>query len=88
MVSLSRLVANLRGEDVVSHVPHRLPPAYVGVAHSLHFGEHRAHSCVCGLVTFLINEDPPVKETYDSSIIVSTTFLRNPTVQPPKRKVI
>lgn len=56
-------LTDLRREDVVGHVPDGLNPAHVSVAHSLHFGEHGAHCRVCGLVAFLIDEDPPVKDT-------------------------
>lgn len=57
---LSQPVTNLRGEDVVGHVPHFLGSIHIGVAHSFHFGEDGAHSCVCGLVAFLVDEHPPI----------------------------
>lgn len=59
----ARKVTDLWREDIISHVPDPLSPAVVGVAHSFHFGEDGADGRVCGLVTFLIDENPPVHET-------------------------
>lgn len=62
----ARKVTDLWREDIISHVPDPLSPAVVGVAHSFHFGEDGADGRVCGLVTFLIDENPPVHETEHS----------------------
>lgn len=50
---------DLRREDVVGHVPDSLGSIHIGVAHSFHFTEDGADCCVCGLVTFLVDEHPP-----------------------------
>lgn len=75
-------VTDLRREDVVSHIPDSLSPAYVGVAHSFHFGEDGAHCDVCGLVAFLIDEHPPVRHT--ESVMSHLSAPHTPTApQPP-----
>lgn len=56
-------ITNLRGEDVVGHIPDPLVPLHLGVAHPFHFGIDRADCCVGGLVAFLIDEHPPVDGT-------------------------
>lgn len=61
-ITTSDLVTNLWREDVVGYVPHSLLSAHVGVAHSFHFGKDGADGRVCGLVTFLVDEHPPVRD--------------------------
>ena len=59
----SQPVTNLRGKDVVGHIPDSLGPVHAAVAHSFHFGEYGAHCYVCGLVAFFVDEHPPVRDT-------------------------
>lgn len=68
----ARKVTDLWREDIISHVPDSLSPAVVGVAHSFHFGEDGADGRVCGLVTFLIDENPPVHDT--ESVLFKTSL--------------
>ena len=63
----SQTDTNLRREDVVGHIPDSLFSTHIGVAHSFHFGGDRADCCVSGLVAFLIDEHPPVRDTQQAS---------------------
>lgn len=69
-------VTDLRGEDVVGHIPDSLFSFVVGVAHSFHFGEDRADCRVRGLVAFLIDENPPVRDK--GSILSALRFPLHP----------
>lgn len=59
-LSFQQEVTHLRREDIVGWIPDSLHPTHVGVAHTFHFGEDRADGRVCGLVAFLVDENPPV----------------------------
>ena len=54
---------HLRRKDVVCHVPQPLLFTLSSVAYSLHLGEDRTNSSVFNLVAFLIDENPPERET-------------------------
>ncbi len=81
MKGFSQPVTDLWREDVVGHIPDSLRSVQIGVAHSFHFAEDGAHCCVCGLVAFLVDEHPPVRDT--ESILSGLSAPQTPTPPQP-----
>lgn len=63
MKGFSQTGTNLWREDIVGNIPDSLISIHIGVAHAFHFGEDGADCRVCGLVAFLVDENPPVRDT-------------------------